>query len=428
MAPRQLHHAAGHDPSRRSDTTATGLGTPRLLSAGDEAPGAPRAASTAGTGIVSVATPPTTGPLDRPPSPTDPHPRRRSTSRLPAPHGGAPNAGFRVPGGAPGAGRVERAAARGSSGPAHRRRAITRRIPEGGGTLADRPRIIADRPRIVDLGFRATPGAGGTSLILVLVDHGASNLRLPDAARQGICDSTRSATRFREGDGSGLFLFPMAARAATGRHAKGCGGGSRRGFGESARNAPSIRWRFGSSLAGTGDVRLRCYCMPDGPFRRPDGADLLGSSVADPRYAVSRRRRRSPGRFPASNRGRGTADDRRDLRQGSIASEAHGGIIANAADGSERPVPRAPAGRFLFLSSRIAPRIDGVLIEEDADSFGSALDLAVDALERARRAQLRANAQAEVHRGEYVVLGHVYQPRELGRLRPSGSATRRHCQ
>ena len=61
---------------------------------------------------------------------------------------------------------------------------------------------------------------------------------------------------------------------------------------------------------------------------------------------------------------------------------------------------------------------DGLVIGEDADDVGPALDLAVDALDRIDRVQLGAMLPGEGHVGEHVMLGLVHDGGELGDLGP----------
>ena len=73
-----------------------------------------------------------------------------------------------------------------------------------------------------------------------------------------------------------------------------------------------------------------------------------------------------------------------------------------------------------FCSSRRAPTEtdDSVVVGEDADDVGPALDLAVDALDRVNRVQLGAMPLREGHVAEHVVLGFVHDGGELGHLGP----------
>jgi hypothetical protein len=56
---------------------------------------------------------------------------------------------------------------------------------------------------------------------------------------------------------------------------------------------------------------------------------------------------------------------------------------------------------------------DRVLVREDPDDVGSALDLLIQLLQRIRRMQLGSMLRGEGHVGEHVMLGPVHQPAEL---------------
>jgi hypothetical protein len=59
---------------------------------------------------------------------------------------------------------------------------------------------------------------------------------------------------------------------------------------------------------------------------------------------------------------------------------------------------------------------DGVVVWEDADDLGAALDFAIDALDRVGRVQLDAMLPGESHVGQHVGLGLVHDGGELGHL------------
>ena len=56
---------------------------------------------------------------------------------------------------------------------------------------------------------------------------------------------------------------------------------------------------------------------------------------------------------------------------------------------------------------------DRVLVREDPDDVGSALDLLIQPLQRIRRMQLGSMLRGEGHVGEHVMLGLVHQPAEF---------------
>ena len=68
------------------------------------------------------------------------------------------------------------------------------------------------------------------------------------------------------------------------------------------------------------------------------------------------------------------------------------GIIADGRDGFQRHVAGALDCPFIILFQQDGPGEpdDGLVVGEDADDLGAALDLAVDALDRIGRVQLRA--------------------------------------
>jgi hypothetical protein len=98
--------------------------------------------------------------------------------------------------------------------------------------------------------------------------------------------------------------------------------------------------------------------------------------------------------------------------------EADGGIIAQRRDGFQRHVA-SPLDRPLvvLLEQDGAHQAgDGVLVGEDADHFGSPLDLAVEAFERIGRVQFGPMRSGEAHVGQHVGLGLIEEDRELGQF------------
>ena len=95
--------------------------------------------------------------------------------------------------------------------------------------------------------------------------------------------------------------------------------------------------------------------------------------------------------------------------------EADGGIIAQRGDCFQCHVAAALNRPLvvLFEQDGADQAGHGVLIREDADHFGSPLDLAIDPFERIGRVQLGAVRGREAHVGEHVSLGLV----EEGKLR-----------
>jgi len=61
---------------------------------------------------------------------------------------------------------------------------------------------------------------------------------------------------------------------------------------------------------------------------------------------------------------------------------------------------------------------DRVLIGEDANDFGAALDLAIEAFQWIGAVELRAVVFGEAHEGEHIGFGLVHQPRQFCDLGP----------
>jgi hypothetical protein len=93
-------------------------------------------------------------------------------------------------------------------------------------------------------------------------------------------------------------------------------------------------------------------------------------------------------------------------------------IIAQARDGFQGPVAATLDGPFVvpFEQNCADEANNGVLVGEDADNLGAALDLAVNALERVSAVQLDAVLRRERHVGEHVRFRLVQKAGELGQL------------
>lgn len=94
------------------------------------------------------------------------------------------------------------------------------------------------------------------------------------------------------------------------------------------------------------------------------------------------------------------------------------GIIAQRGDGFQAHVAAALNSPFVVLLEEDgADEADNrVLIGEDADDLGSALDLAVEALDGIGRMDLRPVIFGEAHEGEHVGFGLVQERGELRQL------------
>ena len=108
---------------------------------------------------------------------------------------------------------------------------------------------------------------------------------------------------------------------------------------------------------------------------------------------------------------------------GAGSSCGHGGqdddgIIADGGDGFQRHVAGALHGPFVVLLHQDCSdeAYDGVVVWEDSDDVGSALDLAVGSLDGIGRADFVPMLPGEVHEGEHVDLGFVEKGGEPGQL------------
>ena len=94
------------------------------------------------------------------------------------------------------------------------------------------------------------------------------------------------------------------------------------------------------------------------------------------------------------------------------------GIIADGGDGFQRHVAGALHGPFVVLLHQDGAdeTDDGVVVGEDVDDVGAALDLAVESFDRIGRADLGPMLLWEVHEGENVDLGFIEQGGEFRQL------------
>jgi hypothetical protein len=112
-----------------------------------------------------------------------------------------------------------------------------------------------------------------------------------------------------------------------------------------------------------------------------------------------------------------------------MSAKADGSIIAGLGDALKGHVAGSLDGPFVvLLEQQSADETgDGGFVGEDADDFGAALDLAIEALDRVGRVQLGAVLGREGHVGQDVGLGVVHYLASFGSLGRSWSAMRRHC-
>src|SRR5271165_32094 len=136
-----------------------------------------------------------------------------------------------------------------------------------------------------------------------------------------------------------------------------------------------------------------------------------------PRTPPASERRSCPYAWCSSARGLG------DFRSGPGWSDDHGGqsddrIIAQGGHGFQGHVAGALDGPFvvLFEQDGADQPDDGVVVGEDADDVGPALDLAVESFETVVGVDLRPVLGGKAHVGEDVILGFVHEGGELGEL------------
>ena len=106
-------------------------------------------------------------------------------------------------------------------------------------------------------------------------------------------------------------------------------------------------------------------------------------------------------------------------RSGGRSRQPDERIIADGRDAFQRDVAGALDGLFVALLELDGAdeACDGGFVGEDADDFGTTLDLAVEPFQRVCRMKLGAMLGGDAHVGEHVGLGLVHQGGELGDLR-----------